>query len=131
MIPGLSGAIDHVHVYVPSRRAAADWYRKTLGFSIVEKFAIWTTSESGPLTIADGNDKIHFALFRSEKSRPVSLAFGADRKEYSAWKAHLARADIAVRESDHGLCHSIYFTDPFDNQLEITTYDIDEAESSV
>ena len=131
MIPGLSGAIDHVHVYVPSRRVAADWYRDTLGFSIVEEFAIWTTSESGPLTIADANDKIHFALFRSEKSKPVSLAFGANRGEYSAWKAHLDKINIAFRESDHGLCHSIYFTDPFDNQLEITTYDIEQAESSL
>ena len=125
MTPNLSGAIDHIHVYVSSRSTAADWYGENLGFSVVEKFAFWATDEGGPLTIADENNKIHFALFRSEKSKPVSLAFGANRDEYIAWKAHLVTVDIPFRESDHGLSHSIYFTDPFDNQLEITTYEVD------
>lgn len=125
MTPNLSGSIDHIHVYVSSRTAAADWYRKNLGFSIVEKFAFWATNEGGPLTIADGTNKIHFALFRSEKPKPVSLALGANRDEYAAWKVHLASVDISFLERDHGLSHSIYFSDLSDNQLEITTYEVD------
>lgn len=123
MTPKLSGAIDHIHVYVPSRRSAADWYREFMGFSIVAKYAFWADDEGGPLTISDAGDTIHFALFRSPQPRPVSLAFGASGVEYAAWKAHLNAKDIAFRESDHRLCRSIYFNDPFDNQLEITTFD--------
>ena len=125
MIPNFSGAIDHIHVYVPSRRAAADWYRDTLGFFVVEKFAFWATDEGGPLTVSDANDKIHLALFRSKQSKPVSLALGANRKEFMAWKTHLSALNITCREADHKLSHSIYFADPFGNQLEITTYEVE------
>ncbi|MFK8013896.1 MAG: VOC family protein [Gammaproteobacteria bacterium] len=124
MTPDLSGAIDHVHVYVTSRVAAADWYRDKLGFKVMEEFAFWATPEGGPLTIANASNTIHFALFRSVKPKPVSLAFGASRQEYVAWKAHLATVDISLRQSDHGLCHSMYFNDPFGNELEITTYEV-------
>lgn len=124
MIPKFSGAIDHVHVYVPSRQAAATWYTKTLGFSIVKKLIFWATDEGGPLTLSDPNDAIHFALFRSETPRPVSLAFGATLSEYNAWKAHLSSRDIPTQEKDHTLCYSLYFDDPFGNHLEITTYDV-------
>ena len=124
MIPGFSGAIDHIHVYVPRRREAADWYRKHLGFSVMEQFAFWATDEGGPLTITDSQDAIHLALFHSEKPKPVSLAFGVNRDEYTAWKAHLVMVDIPYRESDHDLSHSIYFNDPYENQIEITTYDL-------
>ncbi|MFK8030060.1 MAG: VOC family protein [Gammaproteobacteria bacterium] len=123
MTPGFSGAIDHVHVYVTSRKAAADWYRDKLGFSVVEKFRFWA-AENGPLTIADANNEIHFALFRSEQAKPVSLAFGSNREEYTSWKRHLNSVNIEFRESDHDLSHSIYFADPFGNQLEITTYEV-------
>lgn len=125
MIPGLSGAIDHIHVYVPSRHKAAGWYRENLGFTVMEEYAFWATDDRGPLTIADPRNAIHLALFRSEKSRPVSLAFGASRDEYRAWKTHLDSVGIEFRESDHDLSHSIYFDDPFENHIEITTYEID------
>jgi len=124
MIPKLSGALDHVHVYVTSRGDAADWYRDKLGFHIVEKFRFWAEEEGGPLTIADANGRVHFALFQKETPKPVSLAFGTNREEYTAWKAHLLKSGIDYREGDHDLSHSIYFYDPFGNELEITTYDI-------
>ncbi len=129
MTPTLSGAIDHVHVYVKSRRAAADWYRKILGFSTVEKYAFWANDKTGPLVIADENDKIHFALFHSAKPKPVSVAFGTDADEYKAWKSHLQSAGVSFEERDHTLCHSIYFSDPFDNALEVTSYDVGQLRS--
>ncbi len=124
MTPDLSGAIDHIHVYVSSRRAAAAWYGENLGFSVLEKFAFWATDEGGPLTLTDASGAIHFALFKSAQAKPVSLAFGASASEYAAWKEHLNSIGIQFREADHQLCHSIYFDDPFGNQLEITTYDV-------
>lgn len=123
MTPNLSGGIDHVHVYVPSRRQAADWYAAHLGFHIVEELAVWTAEDSGPMTIADAADRIHFALFKSDTRKPVSLAFGATAPEYLAWRAHLQERQLLARETDHDLSFSMYFSDPFGNQIEITTYD--------
>lgn len=124
MIPTISGAIDHVHVYVPSRHEAAKWYHQNLGFTVVEKFAPWATDEGGPLTITDEGNNIHFALFRSQEAKPISLAFGCTHNEFNAWKLHLLALGLPFSESDHGLSHSVYFNDPFGNQLEITTYEV-------
>lgn len=50
------GRLDHVHIRVPDRGAAAAWYSEHLGFEPVEKFDFWATGfEGGPLQIsADG-----------------------------------------------------------------------------
>jgi catechol 2,3-dioxygenase-like lactoylglutathione lyase family enzyme len=48
--------LDHVHIRVPDRAAAAAWYGEHLGFEPVETFAFWARGfEGGPLQIsADG-----------------------------------------------------------------------------
>ncbi len=125
MMPKFSGAIDHIHVYVPSRRQAADWYKKTLGFEVVEKFAFWTQPDGGPLTISDAQHRVHLALFRSPDKRPVSLALGTSAAEYQAWRRHLRALNIEIVEQNHQLSQSLYFDDPFGNALEITTYEVD------
>ncbi len=50
------GRLDHVHIRVPDRSAAADWYQQHLGFEPVERFDFWASGiEGGPLQIsADG-----------------------------------------------------------------------------
>ncbi len=125
MTPSISGAIDHVHVYVPSRQDAAAWFKRALGFETVEKYAFWAKEEGGPLTISDPGHRVHLALFRSADKRPVSLAFGTTAAEYKAWRGHLQALDIAITQSDHQLCWSLYFNDPFGNAFEITTYEVD------
>lgn len=129
MTPGISGAIDHVHIYVPSRRDAARWYQKTLGFEVVEKYAFWATPDGGPLTISDVGQRAHLALFRSQDKRPASLAFGATAVEYAAWREHLQALNLELREDDYGLSRSLHFSDPFGNMFEITTYEVDETTS--
>ena len=115
MFPKLSGGVDHIHMYAPSRRSAAGWYGRTLGFEPVPELAFWAKPDNGPLTIRNPQDTIHIALFRSPEPRPVSIAFGASGQEYQAWKAHLDGAAIPVREKDHAVSWSIYFNDPFGN----------------
>ena len=123
MAPKLSGGVDHIHMYVPSRRKAADWYARVLSFEPVPELAFWAEPDNGPLTLRNPEDTIHLALFRSAEPRPVSLAFGASGEEYLAWRAHLGAASIETRERDHAVSWSTYFADPFGNQIEITTYD--------
>ena len=123
MAPKLSGGVDHIHMYVPSRREAAAWYATVLGFEPVPALAFWAKPDNGPLTLGNPEDTIHLALFRSAEPRPVSIAFGASGEEYLAWQAHLDAASIETRERDHAVSWSTYFADPFGNQIEITTYD--------
>ena len=51
------GALDHVHVFVPDREAAAEWYVSVLGFEVVHPE--WAEDPGGPLTVsADGVDPL-------------------------------------------------------------------------
>ena len=123
MAPKLSGGVDHIHMYVPSRREAAAWYTAVLGFEPVPELLFWAEPENGPLTLRNPQDTIHLALFRSADPRPVFIAFGASGEEYLAWRAHLNAASMETRERDHTVSWSTYFHDPFGNQIEITSYD--------
>jgi catechol 2,3-dioxygenase-like lactoylglutathione lyase family enzyme len=42
------GSLNHVHVVVPDRAAAAAWYEEHLGFEPVPEYAAWTRVEGGP-----------------------------------------------------------------------------------
>ena len=122
MTPNLNG-IDHVHVYVANWQDAEAWYEKILGFRRVEKFMVWAV-DNGPLTLESPEGDIHLALFEKENHPDTSaIAFGASGEEFLAWKAHFENHALELRVSDHDLAYSLYFSDPWGNLHEITTYD--------
>ena len=124
--------IDHVEVFVPSPKQAAEWYRDALGFHVVDEYRDWAT-EAGPLMISNDDGNTMVALFRgaAQDQREVHgfrrLAFRVNASEFldflsssEAWRAKpLGREDI----QDHGKAISVYFSDPFGNLLEVTTYE--------
>lgn len=123
MKPKLTG-IDHVHVYVDSWEEAEPWYRDVLGFSRVDELAIWAVN-NGPLTLEDESRTAHIALFEAQQPRTSTVAFGATGEEFLRWKTHLEGRDLKLRVTDHKLAWSMYFSDPFGNMHEITTYEHD------
>ena len=124
MQPRLKG-IDHVHLYVTDRVAAEAWYHDVLGFERVEKLMSWAVDD-GPLTVEDAAGEIHLALFaRKRPSKTTAIAFGATGVDFLAWKDHLEGLGLELRITDHQLAYSLYFSDPWDNHHEITTYERD------
>lgn len=124
MKPKLTG-IDHVHLYVADRAAAEAWYHDVLGFVRVEKLMSWAV-ENGPLTIEDAEGVIHLALFAREvPSKTTAIAFGATGVDFLEWKEHLEGLGLKLRLTDHRLAYSLYFSDPWENMHEITTYERD------
>jgi catechol 2,3-dioxygenase-like lactoylglutathione lyase family enzyme len=121
MPPRLKG-IDHVHIYVPDRAAAQRWYAEMLDLHPAEAFSQWATP-SGPLTLENEEGSVHLALFEREQTPGSTLALGASGEEFLAWCAHFASLDMSIRVSDHELAFSLYFSDPWGNQHEITSYD--------
>jgi len=122
-VPKISGGIDHIHIYAPDREAAADWYAETLGLTPDPVTAVWADDPSGPLTVQDASGHIHLAIFKAPQPKPQSFAFGVSGEEYESWRDHLTGKGLDVIESDHAISWSIYITDPYENQLEFTTYD--------
>ncbi len=124
MTPKLNG-IDHVHVYVANWDDAEEWYDKILGFKRVEKFMVWAV-KNGPLTLENAGGTIHLALFERDNHPDTSaIAFGATGEEFLAWRSHLDSHGLELRITDHELAYSLYFSDPWGNLHEITTYEHD------
>ena len=117
--------IDHIHIYAPERLVAEQWYKKVLGFERIESLGSWFV-EGGPLAI--GNGGVHIALFESKELRNTTVAFAvdADAENYHQWKIQLSEHGVEYRESDHELSWSIYFSDPYGNPYEITSYEYAE-----
>lgn len=124
MKPTLTG-IDHVHLQVTNRGAAENWYHDVLGFERVEHLMAWA-GKTGPLTIQDAGHSIHIALF--ERETPVTndvVALGTTGADFLQWIKALEGHGLKLRLADHELAYSLYFDDPWGNQIEITTYDRD------
>lgn len=122
MTPLLLG-IDHIHVPVPDKKAAADWYRDFMGLNIVESLRAWD-DDRGPLTLEDASGTVHLALFRRENYTPLTaVAFRVDGDSFFEWKRHLEEHQLLRRCVDHQLAWSLYFDDPFGHSHEITCYD--------
>jgi catechol 2,3-dioxygenase len=118
-------AVDHLHVNVGSWSEAEEWYLSVLGFKRIDALMGWAV-ENGPLTVENPEGTIHLALFESESPKTTDvIAFGATGEEFLNWKAHLEGHGLKLRVTDHKLAYSLYFSDPWQNSHEITTYERD------
>jgi len=126
MTPKLSG-IDHVHIYVNNWGKAEQWYDAVLGFKRVDELMVWAV-KGGPLTLENPDGNIHLAIFEKDGHPDTSaIAFGTSGEDFLAWKAHLESHDLKLRLTDHKLAYSLYFSDPWGNLHEITTYERDHV----
>ncbi len=124
MAPKLSG-VDHLHVNVGSWSEAEDWYQSVLSFKRVDALMGWAV-KNGPLTIENPEGTVHLALFESDSPKRTDvIAFGATGEEFLSWKTHLEKRGLNLRITDHKMAYSIYFSDPWQNCHEITTYERD------
>ena len=131
--------IDHVELFVPDRRAAAQWYERALGLSVVPEFEHWAEDPHGPLMISsDGGGGTKLALFTGEPqgSRPTAgfhlVAFRVDGPGFFSFLEHIENVSVfdepgaearTLKPRDHGQAFSVYFCDPWGHPLEVTTYD--------
>ena len=130
--------IDHVEMFVPDRGAAAEWYQRVLGLTVVRDYEDWAKDRHGPLMISsdDGNTKL--ALFEGEPPGSQDgagfrrVAFRVTGAAFLEFLSRLSDVPLADRKGnrltpetvvDHEKAYSIYFSDPYGHELEITTYD--------
>jgi len=140
------GPIDHVEVFVPNRHEAAQWYQEVLGFDAVRGYEGWALNPRGPLMISSDDGTTKLALFEGEpqgthpRTGPYLVAFRVDSDTFLAFLDRLSQLGISnhdgaliTRESavDHGSAWSVYFSDPYGNRLEITTYDFDATRDAL
>lgn len=119
--------IDHIAITVTDLENSVKWYKENLG---LERYYEGSWDD---VPVMLGKSGTCLALFKAKSKnndselKPVSvnhIAFRADRKNFEEAQRTLKERNIEFQFEDHGIAHSIYFSDPDGYNLEITTYQI-------
>ena len=128
--------IDHVELFVPDREAAVSWYAEWLGFAAMREHAAWVAT--GPVMITNDGGFTKIALFTGEPQGDADvrgwrrLAFGLDADRFIAFVERYRESGQALNGPvDHHTAWSAYFSDPWGNLLEVTTYDYDAVRDAL
>ena len=122
--------IDHVELFVPDRYEAAKWYARVLGLQIVPECEPWAAG-GGPLMISSDGGSTKLALFEGQpvpSGQTAAFRRVAFRVTAAGFAEFVERnPDLVTKDAlvDHQQAYSIYFTDPYGHQLEVTTYEYD------
>ena len=139
------GRLDHVHIRVPDRAQAAQWYAEHLGFEPVAEFDFWATGfDGGPLQISADGGHTMLALFETSDGHPMipqetGVAFSVDADTFSAFARSLPgeinnpdgqplTADEIV---DFDLCWAYNLADPWGNRYELNCYDYERIRTDL
>ncbi|MGA9277938.1 VOC family protein [Ilumatobacter sp.] len=135
------GRLDHVHIRVPDRAAAMEWYAQHLGFEPVDDYDFWATDvDGGPLQISADGGETMLALFETSPGHPMiaqetGVAFSVDADAFVAFARSLP-GDInglsgdplqAGDVVDFDLCWAFDLVDPWGNRYELNCYDYDRV----
>lgn len=134
--------IDHVELWVPDQREAAEWYARVFGLEPVEEFEHW--ADGGPLMLATAEARTMLALFAgSPETRTPRrtadfrrVAFRVDGEGFVRFLERVPRLKLETEGGDtldpddfvdHDGSLSIYFRDPWGHAFEVTTYEVLEV----
>jgi len=132
--------LDHVELIVPDRDEAAEWYERVLGLEICHEYQQWADRDGGPVMISGDGGKTKLAVFEGQNDQPHEsgghgyhrVAFRVDGASFLQFVTRIEELPITDDDGrkvglddvvDHELAFSIYFSDPYGNRLEVTTYD--------
>jgi catechol 2,3-dioxygenase-like lactoylglutathione lyase family enzyme len=135
------GKLDHVHIRVPDRAKAADWYARHLGFEPVGDYDFWAKGfDGGPLQISADGGQTMLALFETSEGHPMvaqqtGVAFSVDFETFVAFIRSLpgeinhpeGRLLVADDMIDFDMCWAVDLVDPWGNKYELNCYDYERV----
>ena len=119
--------LDHVALRVSDLEASAKWYQRVLGLQRIQPeewtpFPIFMVAENGTgIALFPTRSKAAENLPPGDWIKGDHYAFQVDQSNFERAQEHLNKEQIPFAFQDHLYFHSIYFEDPDDHQLELTT----------
>lgn len=122
-------ALDHVALAVRDVERSAQWYVEVLGFrrqydDVWNGVPLFVANDAAGIALFPIRDEQASASFGRGGTRILHFAFRTDRKGFLDAQEELKRRGIEFEFQDHEISHSIYFRDPDDHEIEITTYEL-------
>jgi len=115
--------LDHVSLNVTDRARSIAWYRDVLGLPQLNQ----PTEDEEPVFL--GKPGLQFGLFQAQRESPAREPESSGLRHVALVVDDLESAQERLREhdvpfdyADHGNALSVYFRDPDDHVLELTTY---------
>lgn len=115
--------LDHVSLNVIDRARSIAWYRDVLGLPQLNQ----PTEDDEPVFL--GKPGLQFGLFQAQAQSPAREPESSGLRHVALVVDDLQSAQERLREhgvpfnyADHGNALSVYFRDPDDHVLELTTY---------
>jgi catechol 2,3-dioxygenase-like lactoylglutathione lyase family enzyme len=121
--------LDHVAIGVADVERSRRFYAEVLGLERVhEAWDVPVVMAAQGTGVAIFSHELHAPSAPAGAEAPavriLHIAFRVDGVGFEQARSALAEAGLDVRFSDHGISHSIYFSDPDGHQLELTTYEV-------
>jgi catechol-2,3-dioxygenase len=121
--------LDHVALRVKNINTSSQWYQNVLG---LKEYA---PAEWGGIPVFLMAGQTGIALFPQKNQHTASnnpnydhFAFNVDTENFELAKVRLKELEIPFDFQDHHFFHSIYFKDPDNNKVELTTIVVDPKE---
>jgi catechol 2,3-dioxygenase-like lactoylglutathione lyase family enzyme len=122
--------LDHIAITVSDLEASVKWYEQVLGLKN-DHPGLWG---GVPVMMFAVIGSSGLALFPAKANATLPdnlgnliatqhIAFRVSRASFEAAQAHLHDLRIPFKFQDHDISHSIYFDDPDQHRLELTTYE--------
>jgi lactoylglutathione lyase len=117
--------LDHVSLNVSDRPRSIAWYRDVLGLEQSGS----PRRDDWPVFMGDFGACV--ALFQAQVESPDRapessglrhVAFMVGRDDLAEAQERLRERGVDFRFEDHGNAHSVYFSDPDGNVIELTSY---------
>jgi catechol 2,3-dioxygenase-like lactoylglutathione lyase family enzyme len=115
--------LDHVSLNVTDRKRSIAWYRDVLGLAQRNQ----PTEDDEPVFLGDPG--LQFGLFQAQTPAAAREAESAGLRhvalvvdDLDEAQRHLRTHEISFVYEDHGNAESVYFRDPDDHTIELTTY---------